>query len=109
MLGHINFLRRFISNVAGKTKAFSPLLKLKSNEEFVWGQEQQHAFEAIKEYLATPPVLTPPKHGKPLKLYISATQESIGSLLAQENSEGQEQPIFYLSRILVNVNSSTLL
>jgi hypothetical protein len=37
LLGQINFLRRFISNVAGRTKAFSPLLKLKSNEEFVWG------------------------------------------------------------------------
>jgi hypothetical protein len=33
-------------------------------------------------------------------LYISATQESIGSLLAQDNSEGQKQVIFYLSRIL---------
>jgi hypothetical protein len=65
----------------------------------VWGQEQQQAFKAIKEYLATPPVLTPPKQGKPLKLYISATQESIGSLLAQDNSEGQEQAVFYLSRI----------
>ena len=30
LLGQINFLRRFISNVAGRTKAFSPLLKLKS-------------------------------------------------------------------------------
>jgi hypothetical protein len=39
LLGQINFLRRFISNVEGRTKAFSPLLKLKSNEEFVWGQE----------------------------------------------------------------------
>jgi hypothetical protein len=98
LLGQINFLRRFISNVAGRTKAFSPLLKLKSNEEFVWGQEQQQAFKAIKEYLVTPPILTLPKQGKPLKLYISATQESIGSLLAQDNSEGQEQAIFYLSR-----------
>ena len=64
LLGQINFLKRFISNVEGRTKAFSPLLKLKSNEEFVWGQEQQEAFEAIKEYLVIPPVLTPPKRVK---------------------------------------------
>jgi hypothetical protein len=37
LLGQINILRRLISNVAGRTKAFSPLLKLKSNKEFVWG------------------------------------------------------------------------
>ena len=45
-------------------------------------------------------MLIPPREGKPLKLYISATQESIGSLLAQDNENGHEQVVFYLSRIL---------
>ena len=45
-------------------------------------------------------MLIPPREGKQLKLYISATQESIGSLLAQDNEDGHEQVIFYLSRIL---------
>lgn len=31
-LGQVNFLRRFISNCAGRTKAFSPLLKLKNQD-----------------------------------------------------------------------------
>ena len=39
-IGKINFMRRFISNLSGKIKAFSPLLKLKANQEFVWGAEQ---------------------------------------------------------------------
>nr|KYP56848.1 Retrovirus-related Pol polyprotein from transposon opus [Cajanus cajan] len=34
LLGKINFLRRFISNLSGKTKVFSPLLRLKKEEEF---------------------------------------------------------------------------
>ncbi|GKV52448.1 hypothetical protein SLEP1_g59025 [Rubroshorea leprosula] len=33
-LGQVNFLRRFISNLAGKTRVFSPLLKLKSEADF---------------------------------------------------------------------------
>nr|KYP64672.1 hypothetical protein KK1_019278 [Cajanus cajan] len=33
-LGKINFLRRFISNLFGKTKVFSPLLRLKREQEF---------------------------------------------------------------------------
>ena len=45
-------------------------------------------------------MLIPPREGKPLKFYISATQESIGSLLAYDNEDGHEQAIFYLSRIL---------
>jgi hypothetical protein len=54
----------------------------------------------MKQYLTTPPVLIPPREGKLLKLYISATQESIGSVLAQDNEDGHEQVVFYLSRIL---------
>jgi hypothetical protein len=101
LLEQINFLRRFIANVAGRTKVFSYLLRLKDHEAFVWNEEHQKAFDAIKQYLATPPMLIPHREGKPLKLYISATQDSIGSLLAQDNEDGHEQAIFfYLSRIL---------
>ena len=37
LIGKINFIRRFISNLSTKIKAFSPLLKLKADQEFVWG------------------------------------------------------------------------
>ena len=33
-LGQVNYLRRFISNLAGKTKVFSNLIKLKEVEDF---------------------------------------------------------------------------
>ena len=35
-LGQVNYLRRFISNLASKTKEFSDLVKLKDMEEFRW-------------------------------------------------------------------------
>ena len=35
LLGKINYLRRFISNLAGKTKVFSDLVKLKDMKEFM--------------------------------------------------------------------------
>ena len=38
--GQVNYLRRFISNLAGKTKVFSYLIKLKEVEDFKW--EKQH-------------------------------------------------------------------
>jgi len=34
LLGKINFLRRFISNLSEKTQAFSPLLRLKKEGSF---------------------------------------------------------------------------
>ena len=33
-LGQVKYLRRFISNMTGKTKVFSNLIKLKEVEEF---------------------------------------------------------------------------
>ena len=37
LLGKINFIRRFISNLSEKVLPFSPLLKLKNDREFKWG------------------------------------------------------------------------
>ena len=71
-LGKVNFLRRFISNLPGKIRPLSPLLKLRDMEEFLWKAEHQEAFDEIKRYLSQPPVLMPPKRRKPMWLYISA-------------------------------------
>ncbi|XP_050157474.1 uncharacterized protein LOC126631371 [Malus sylvestris] len=105
LLGKINFLRRFIANLAGKIQPLTPLLRLKDKENFKWGSPHQEAFDGIKAYLISPPVLVPPQRGKPLKLYISASEKSIGSLLVQNNEGGKEQAVYYLSRILTEVET----
>nr|KYP61955.1 Pro-Pol polyprotein [Cajanus cajan] len=74
LLGKVNFLRRFISNLSGKTKVFSPLL----------------------QYLAHPPMLAPLSKGKQLKLYISASDSTIAGMLAQDDDNGIERVIYYL-------------
>jgi hypothetical protein len=56
----ISFVRRFISNLSRRIEPFMDLVKIKADEEFRWGVEQQCALEEIKEYLARPPVLVPP-------------------------------------------------
>ena len=60
LFAKINFIRMFISNMSERILPFSPLLKLKNNQEFKWGDVQQKAFEKIKEYMKSPPVLVPP-------------------------------------------------
>jgi hypothetical protein len=84
LLGKINFIRRFISNMSEMILPFSPLLKLKNDQEFKWGDVQQKMFEEIKEYMKYPPVLVPSQQGKPFKLYVSADSQTIGSALMQE-------------------------
>ncbi|XP_024196443.1 uncharacterized protein LOC112199695 [Rosa chinensis] len=91
-----------LSFMDGKIQPFSPLLRLQGQNEFVWEPKHQEAFDSIKAYLASPPVLIPPRAGIPLKLYISAAEASIGSLLAQDDEGGIEHAIFYLSRTLTD-------
>ena len=101
LLGKINFIRRFISNLSERVMPFSPLLKLKNDQEFKWSDIQQNAVEEIKEYMKCPPMLVPPQQGKPFKLYMSAGSQTIESALMQE-FEGKERIVFYLSRRLLD-------
>ena len=86
--------------MAGKTKEFFDLVKLKDMEEIRWEERHQAAFDKIKEYLSKPPVLMPHIQGHLLKLYLSVANESIGCLLVQNNSKGHEQVVYCLSRVL---------
>jgi hypothetical protein len=74
LLGKISYLRRFVTNLVGKVELFLPLVHLKHEEWFVWGEEQKATFEKIKEYLLPPPVLQAPKMSGEFKLYV-VTQE----------------------------------
>jgi hypothetical protein len=39
LLGKVNYLRRFISNMAGKVQSLLPLIRLKHESDFEWGEE----------------------------------------------------------------------
>jgi hypothetical protein len=92
LLGKINYLRRFISNLAGRVESLLPLVRLKHEEEFTWGAEQRQAFDKIKEYLVTPPVLRAPKAGNPFKMYIATQEWVIRAVLLQEE-DGKDFPV----------------
>ncbi|KAM1480740.1 hypothetical protein ACFX2I_027854 [Malus domestica] len=86
--GRLAFIRRFISNLAGRCQPFSRLMK--KDVPFVWDKACNNAFESIKKYLSSPPVLGAPVPGKPLILYIAAQESSVGALLAPENEAQKE-------------------
>jgi hypothetical protein len=47
-LGKLNYLRRFISNLARKIDAFTPILRLKNDTEFAWGQSSRKHLISLK-------------------------------------------------------------
>nr|AAQ56390.1 putative gag-pol precursor [Oryza sativa Japonica Group] len=101
LLGKVNYLRRFISNLVGKIDAFVAILRLKKEDDFTWGAKQQEAFEELKRYLSTPPIVRAPKAGKPFWLSIASEDKVIGAVLTQEE-DGKEYLITYLSRRLLD-------
>jgi ribonuclease HI len=104
LLGKLNYLQRFISNLAGRVKSLLPLVRMKHEREFTSGVEQQRAFNWIKEYLMSPPMLRAHENGKKFRLYISAHERVIGVVLTQE-SAGKEFAIAYLSRRMLDVET----
>ncbi|XP_071904292.1 uncharacterized protein [Coffea arabica] len=98
--GKLAYIRKFISNLAGRCQPFSRLMK--KGVPFEWDESCRNAFTSIKAYLMNPPVLAAPIPGKSLILYISAQERSVGALLAQENDEGKENVLYYLSRMMTS-------
>jgi hypothetical protein len=104
LLRKINYLRRFISKLAGQVESLLPLVWLKHEEVFIWGAEQREAFEKIKEYLMSPPMLRAPKTGNPFKMYI-ATQECVIGAVPLQEEDGKEFSVAYVSRRLVDAET----
>ena len=47
------------------------------------------------------PVLQPPRTGKPLIFYLALEEDAIGAMVAQENEDGIEHAVYYLSKKLM--------
>ena len=81
-LGSLQYISRFIVRL---TTTCEPIFKLlKKGEPKEWIKDCPKAFEAVKEYLSNPPILAPPKLGRPLNLYLSVIENALGSVLAQK-------------------------
>uniref|UniRef100_A0ABD2W5F9 RNA-directed DNA polymerase n=1 Tax=Trichogramma kaykai TaxID=54128 RepID=A0ABD2W5F9_9HYME len=96
-LGMLGWYARFIPN---DEEMKLPLLKLtKKNAEWIWAEEQQRAFEALKKALTEAPVLARPDFTRPFIVQCDASAFAIGGVLSQVFDDG-EHPIVYVSRVL---------
>uniref|UniRef100_A0A2N9EQZ9 Uncharacterized protein n=1 Tax=Fagus sylvatica TaxID=28930 RepID=A0A2N9EQZ9_FAGSY len=102
-LGKLSYIRRFIPGLAAVTSTFAPLLK--KGAPFHWSTECQEAFEKVQDIMTKLPTVCAPISGKSLRLYLASNSQAIGALIAQENDNGVEQPIYYVSRTLKDAES----
>jgi transposase InsO family protein len=103
-LGLCVYYRRFVKDFS---KLAKPLYHLtKDDTKFNWDEDCEAAFEVMKEKLTTTPTLAHPDYEKPFLLYTDASNLGLGAVLAQNDAEGKEHPIVYLSRTLSPAESN---
>ena len=90
-------LNRFISRSADRCHPFFQLLH--EWREFRWIEECVVAFEELKQYLSSPPILSRLEKEEVLYAYLVITNYVV-SLVMVRNKDGVQRPIYYVSKSL---------
>ena len=85
LTGHVTALGRFISKLGERALPFFQLMKKKG--PFEWTEEADKAFQDLKRYLTSPPVMVAPRPQEPLVLYLAATPYSASAALVAVREE----------------------
>ncbi|XP_017974505.1 PREDICTED: uncharacterized protein LOC108661580 [Theobroma cacao] len=97
ILGRLNYIARFISQLTLKCDLIFKLIR--KHNPGAWNEECQVTFDKVKEYLLSPLVLVPPVAGRPLLLYLTVNEGSMGCVLGQHDETGKkERAVYYLSK-----------
>ena len=73
-------LNKFVSKATDKCLPFFRTLK----KSFEWTADCQQAFEEMKRYLSSPPLLSPTKPGEELFLYLVVSPTTVSVALVRE-------------------------
>src|SRR3954464_2055645 len=103
-LGRLNYISRFIYLM---TATCAPIFKLlRKKQSCVWTDDCQNAFDSIKEYLLEPPILSPPVEGRPLIMYLTVLEDTMGCVLGQQDeTKRKEHAIYYLIKKFTDCES----
>jgi hypothetical protein len=96
-LGLASYYRRFIANFSKIAKPLQDMLR--GNSAFKWENDQQSAFNQLKEKLTTGPILAYPDFERPFVLQCDASRMGRGAVLSQKDKNGNERVIQYMSRV----------
>ena len=95
LTGRVAALNRFIFKTIDKCLPFFRILR----KAFEWMDDCQRAFEDLKAYLTTTPLLSPSVLGEELYLYLAVTPHAVSSALIREEGRVQKS-VYYTSQAL---------
>jgi len=95
--GKLNFLRRFIPNLAEHLREITSMLK--KDSQVKWTEEEMKSFNLVKLALSSAPTLISPDYTQDFILFSFASEHTLAAVLMQKR-EGVEKPIAFFSRII---------
>jgi hypothetical protein len=103
LTGCMAALNKFISKLGEWGLPFFKLLK--HQEKFVWTPEADQALAQLKDFLSKSPVLTAPRKGEQLLLYLAATTHVVSTAIIVERQEDDhaypvQRPAYFVSEVL---------
>ena len=97
-LGLASYYRKFIKEFSSIAKPLNCLLE--KDNPFELTDAQQQAFETLKKYLISAPILRYPDFSKPFYVHTDTSGTGIGTVLAQKDDKKKEYAVVYASRSL---------
>ena len=98
VLGFFGYYRRFVKDFS---KTAAPLHNLlRKEQDFVWTDECESAFQRLRSALISTPILAYPDMNKPFILTTDASTSAIGYILSQIGDDGKEHPVYFGGRAL---------
>ncbi|KAK7105840.1 hypothetical protein V1264_017168 [Littorina saxatilis] len=98
-LGMVNYLGRFIPNLADILKPLNALLH--KDTQWIWDSEQRQAFEQVKKSITDAPTLAFYELGRETVVCSDASSYGLGGVLYQVY-EGELKPVAFCSRTLTS-------
>lgn len=95
-LGLANYFRGFVKGYAMLAKPLTSLCS--ARVKFVWGSNEQVAFEALKAEIIAAPLLHHLDYDKEVVLRTDASTVGVGGLLLQRAADGTEEPVCFVSK-----------
>ncbi|CAL8993981.1 unnamed protein product [Prunus brigantina] len=102
LMGRVAALNRFLSRSTDKCRPFFKALKKGHKDK--WDDECEVAFQNLKTYLTSPPLLSKPIPGEDLYIYLAVSDSAVSSALIREEL-GAQHPVFYTSKALLDAET----